>query len=402
MSSIPIARPWLGEAEAEAARRTITSRWVAQGPEVAAFEQELAAAVGARHACAVSSGTAALILALRAAGVGPGDEVITASHSFIATANAVRHVGAVPVFADITPETFTVTPETVEALIGEQSRAILCAHQLGMPCAIGQLRQLARARGLVLIEDAACAVGSEVEIDGRWERVGRPHGDIACFSFHPRKLLTTGEGGAVTTSDPELVRRCRSLRQHAMVAGGQPGEQFAEVGHNFRMSDIHAAVGRVQLARLDEMVARRRELVARYAELLDGIEGITLPREPAWARSNWQSYCLWLAEGIDREAVRATMAEAGVATLGGLMCAHRTVAYRAEPWRCGEPWDRCGCPPESCRRLRVSEQAEDRCLILPLFHEMTDDEQQQVAAALRSAILELVGSRRSLQRSTKR
>ena len=199
VTRIPVAIPEIGEPEAAAARRVILSGWITMGPEVEAFEAEFAAAVGARHACAVSSGTTALHLALLAAGVKREDEVVTASHSFIATASAVRYCGAMPVFADIQASTFNLNPELVEAAITPRTRAILCVHQMGMPCDMVSLVDIARGHGLPLIEDAACAIGSEILWGSRWDRIGLPHGDLACFSFHPRKVLTTGDGGMITT-----------------------------------------------------------------------------------------------------------------------------------------------------------------------------------------------------------
>src|SRR5258705_6120087 len=213
---IPVARPWMGEQEADAARRAILSGWVTQGPEVAAFEREFAAAVGATHACAVSSCTTALHVALVALGVGAGDEVVTVSHSFIATTNAIRYCGATPVFIDIDPVTFNIDPALVEAAIGPRTKAILAVHQLGMPCDLASLVPIASRRGVPLVEDAACAIGSGIEWHGAWQRIGLPHGDIACFSFHPRKLLSTGDGGMLTTSTAEPDRTFRLLRQHGL------------------------------------------------------------------------------------------------------------------------------------------------------------------------------------------
>jgi len=253
---IPVARPWLDERDAEAARRAILSGWVTQGPEVAAFEREFADAVSAPHACAVSSCTTALHLALLALGVGPGDEVITVSHSFIATANAVRCCGAIPVFVDVTPDTFNIDPSLVEPAISDRTRAVLVVHQLGMPCELAPILALAQRRGLPVIEDAACAIGSEIFWDGRWERVGRPRADIACFSFHPRKLLSTGDGGMLTTRSPKLDATFRLLRQHGMTvpdtvrhASSQVVfEQYSVQAFNYRMTDIQAAIGREQLS----------------------------------------------------------------------------------------------------------------------------------------------------------
>ena len=259
---IPIALPLLGDEEAEAAREAVLSGWVSQGPQVAAFERDFAALVGAPYACAVSNCTTALHLALVALDVGPGDEVITASHSFIATANCVRYCGATPVFVDIDPDTYNIDPDRVAEAITSRTRAIIAVHQMGMPCDLAALVAIADRHGIALIEDAACAAGSQIRMNGGWDRIGKPHGRIACFSFHPRKVITTGEGGMLTTSDPELDRKFRLLRQHGMsvpdtVRHGSPQvifEDYLAVGFNYRMTDIQAAVGRKQL---DEAVRYR-------------------------------------------------------------------------------------------------------------------------------------------------
>lgn len=378
---LPIARPRLDEREVEAARRVILSGWVTQGPEVAAFEREFAAAVGAPYAVAVSNCTTALHLALLATGVGPGDEVITVSHSFIATANAVKYCGATPIFVDISAATFNIDPVLIESAITSRTRAILCVHQLGMPCDLAAIIEIGNRHHLPIIEDAACAIGSEIRWNGQWERIGKPHADIACFSFHPRKIVTTGDGGMVTTANPKYDAKLRLWRQHSMSApdtvrhGAREVifESYPEIGFNYRMTDLQAAVGRVQLSRLPEIVAERRKLAATYATLLAGIPGLQLPSEPEWARSNWQSYCVRLPAGCDQRAVMQAMLEDNISTRRAVMCVHLEGAYR-------------NAAETSPFPLPESERAQTEGVILPLFSGMTADDQLRVRDGLARAI----------------
>lgn len=385
---IPVAKPWMGELEAEAAGRAIMSGWVTQGPEVAAFEQEFAAYVEAKYACAVSNCTTALHLALLAVGVQPGDEVITVSHSYIATANSIRYCGAKPVFVDIEPQTYNINPLLIADAISDslrdssasRTRAILVVHQMGMPCDLKAILDVARRYNLPVIEDAACAISSEILWNDEWEKIGKPHGDIACFSFHPRKVITTGDGGMITTNNPEWDKQFRLWRQHGMsvpdtVRHGAKQvifESYPMLGYNYRMTDIQAAVGREQLKRLPEIVERRRYLAQRYHQMLADIPGLKLPTQPSWAKSNWQSYCVRLPKQCDQVQVMQAMLDAGISTRRGIMCAHREEAYQIEAWSCGRD------------RLTESEQASDRTIILPLFHQMTEAEQDRAIAVLQT------------------
>ena len=391
-------RPLIGDEEIQAVATVLRSGWVTQGPQVAVFERDFAAYVGAEHACAVSSCTTALHLALLAVGVQPGDVVITASHSFIATANSIRYCEATPVFVDIQPGTYNIDPTLIERVISDRTRAILCVHQLGMPCDVQAILEIAGRHALPVIEDAACAISSEILWNGKWEKIGKPHGDIACFSFHPRKLLTTGDGGMITTSNSEWDKQFRLWRQHGMSvpdtvrhkANEIIFESYQMLGYNYRMTDIQASIGREQLKRLPEMLQRRRFLVERYRKLLTAIPGIGLPEESSWARSNWQSYCVRLPDGLEQYQVMQFMLDREIATRRGVMCAHREPAYADNCWSCGvEPGD-CECPLGTCQRLKESERAHTQCIILPLYSQMLESDQERVAEVLSEACAKLL------------
>lgn len=376
MNRINVMKPWLGEEEIAAVAEVIASGWVAQGPRVARFEEAFAQAMGAEHAVATSNCTTALHLALVVAGVGRGDDVVVPSFSFIATANAPTYVGARPVFADVSARTGDLTAQTVLEALTPRTRAVIAVDQGGVPVDMDAIRSVCDPRGIVVIEDAACGAGSTYR--------GRPVGvgaDVTAWSFHPRKLLTTGEGGMLTTSNADWAERARRLREHSMSVSASdrqasilaPKEEYTEIGFNYRMTDLQAAVGLVQLGRLPQIVQRRRELAARYAELLADIPGLRAVADPPWGTGNFQSYWVEVEPsfGASREDTMEVLARADISARRGIMAAHRQPAYRDVD---------TGSVP-----LPVTERLTDRTLILPLFHELTDAEQLRVVDALRDA-----------------
>ncbi|MDQ1461629.1 MAG: hypothetical protein QOI08_3113 [Actinomycetota bacterium] len=371
---IPVMRPWLGPEEAQAAADAVASGWVAQGPRVAAFEQAIAEKVGAGHGVAVSSCTAALHLALLLLEIGPGDEVVVPSLSFIATANAARYVGATPVFADVDLATQNLTPATVEAACTSRTRAVILVHQTGVPADIDAIRSVCAPRGIEIIEDAACAIGSVYH-----DRPIGGHSSLVALSFHPRKVITTGEGGMLLTDRADFAERAGRLREHGMnvsaaarhASGKAVIEEYVETGWNFRMTDIQAAVGLVQLGRLDTIVERRRALAARYAAGLGDIPGIVTVTDPPGGRTNFQSYWVLLPETfpVSRNDLLARLLADGISGRRGIMASHLEPAYAGHPHG----------------PLPATEIATNRSLILPLFHQMTETEQDHVIAAVRRA-----------------
>ena len=362
MRKIPIALPCLGKEEAQAAYDTILSGWVIQGPKVAEFETKFAEYVGSKYAVAVSNCTTALHLSMIVAGIKAGDEVICPSMSFIATANSIKYENAIPVFAEVDSD-YNLNLDDAKSKITSKTKAILLVHQIGMPANIAGFRKLCDEHNLVLIEDAACAIGSS--IDGK--RIGS-HSDFVCFSFHPRKVITTGDGGMVTTSNPQFTERLKLLRQHAMSVNDRVRhestkvifEEHLELGYNYRMTDIQASVGIHQLNKLDSIVRDSREIAHKYIQELKKYDFIKLPIEPEGTFSNFQSFSIYFdkTSPISRNDFMQSMMDLGISTRRGIMTAHRepAFAYMNEV------------------QLPISEDLADNSVLLPLYAQMSNDD----------------------------
>ncbi len=361
---IPIAKPYLIEEDAQAAYDTILSGWITQGPKVQEFEEKFARYTGATYAVALSNCTTALHLAMIVAGIGQDDEVICPSMSYIATANSVRYVGAKPVFAEVNPATYNIDPVDAEKKITPKTKAILIVHQIGMPADIDAFKALCKKYTLQLIEDAACAVGSSY----KGEQIGS-HSELVCFSFHPRKVLSTGDGGMITTNREDYYKRLKLLRQHGMSVNDRVRhlsdkvvfEDHLELGYNYRMTDIQAAVGIKQLEKLNWIVEKRRQIAYLYHEAFKQMPWLRLPLEEEGYISNYQSYAIYLKKDcpISRNELMQKLLDAGIASRRGVMTAHRETAYLGY-----------------CKGLQlpVSEDASDRSIIIPLYVPMPEEE----------------------------
>jgi dTDP-4-amino-4,6-dideoxygalactose transaminase len=367
---VPFAKPYLAGGEAEAVAEVIASGWLTQGPRVQEFERAFADRVGAAEAVATTNCTTALQLSLYVSGVGPGDEVIVPSLSFIATANAVWQCGATPVFADIDPATCNLDPAAAERAVTPRTKAVMPVHQVGLPADMDAFADLAARHGLTIVEDAACAIGAEHR--------GRPIGslgNLTCFSLHPRKVITCGEGGMITTQDPIVAERLRQLRQHAMdrsaldrhAASKVVVEHYPERGWNSRMTDLQAAVGLRQLDALETILAERRRLAERYNEMLVPVPTLEIPFEPEYARRTWQSYAVRVKPDADVSAAELMdlLLEDGIATRRGIMAIHLEQSYQ-----------------NSAGFLPHTEAAASEFVLLPLFPGLADEMQDFVVDRL--------------------
>jgi perosamine synthetase len=372
--SVPITKPALTEEEARAPYESIKSGWVTQGPKVAEFEKAVAAYVGAKHGVATTSCTTGLHLALATIGVGPGDEVIVPSFTFIASANAILYTGATVVFCEIDPRTFNADAADIERRITKKTKAIMPVDQIGLGCDIDGVNHIAKRHGIEVVEDAAPTIGGTY----KGKRVGS-NAHQTVFSFHPRKVITTGEGGMITTDDEALANKARKLRAHAMSVSDLDRhksdkpilEEYSELGFNYRMTDIQASIGLVQIRRLDELLRIRVAKADRYGRELADLTKVRTPYTPSYATHTYQSYCLDLDASIDRDDLMARLLRRGVATRRGVMASHLEKVYLDRVGRVSLP---------------ITEQKARSTMLIPLFATMTDDEQSYVIESLREEL----------------
>ena len=374
MSRIPLIRPDVRFDEVESdIREILGSGMLTGGHHVEAFEREIAATCGVGHAVATTSATTALHLGLEALDIGPGDEVIVADFTFPATANAVIQTGATPVLVDSRVDDFCVDPELVAAAVTPATAAIIPVDPFGQPADYTTIEGLAADVGVPVIADAACSLGAR-----RDGRCSGAHGTMSCFSFHPRKMITCGEGGMVTTDDARLADRMRRLRSHGMERAGV-AMAFIEPGFNHRMSEIQAAIGRSQLRRLDEILTDRQSTARAYDAQLDGIVGVTVPRSPDHSEWSFQSYVVVLDAGVDRDGVILAMRERQIETTIGTYACHNHPAYASFGYRPGD--------------LPNSARFEAQALTLPLVPHMTAHEVESVVTELTRVLLPRGGPR---------
>ena len=368
---IRLARPEIDSAETDAISKVLLSGRLVQGPEVEAFENELSEFLGISSVVAVSSGTAALHLSMIAAGIGKGDIVFVPSFAWPSAANITLLIGALPVFVDCDPITFNISPESLRQKIEDvsknnlgQPRAIIAVHEFGLPCDIDSIIAIADDKKLTVIEDAACALGA----NHKGRKVGT-FGKMGIFSFHPRKSITTGEGGVIVTEDNSLSEELRALRNHGQINGKR--YEFSRPGLNYRLTEIQAAMGRVQLTKLERIIARKRGIAKRYIKLLDKCK---LAKAPLWHEDHtWQTFMVVLSDRVSRDVIIQKMAEQGIEVGPGAIAAHRLPMF---------------CDPEISPDLLVSSKLADQGLALPLHCGLNDDEIEEVVSSLNSTLLE--------------
>ncbi len=372
--TIPFSKPYFSQEELDALKGPIQSGWVTQGIEVEKFEESLSKLCGVKYAISVNSGTSALHLSLIAHNIGENDEVICPSYSFIATANSIKLAGATPVFVDVDINTSNMTTELVEKHITKKTKALMLVHQFGLPVDLDGFRDLANRHKLILIQDAACAIGSTYK-----NKSLSTWGDISCLSFHPRKIITTGEGGAVLTDNLDIAKRIRELRSHGASSSNKnkdnklfaKHDEYYSYGYNYRLSDLNAAVGNVQLKKLDEIISRRIEIALRYiANLAKYKNEIAMPTIPNNSNPNHQTFQIRILAGREkRDSLILTLADSGISTRPGIPPIHKQIAYSK-------------LPEYKNISLPNTELLSEQGLCLPVFHDLSIDDQKYIIQKL--------------------
>lgn len=365
---IPLTKPYTSEEEERAVIEVLRSGWLMQGEKVAEFERMLADYVGVKHAVAVNSGTSALTLAVRAVGLREGDGVIVPSHSFVATANCAVHCGVKPAFVDIGRLTYNINPFMVRRALNCNTRAIMVVHQFGFAADMYPIESIAKKHKLALIEDAACSLGTTYR-----DRKTGSFGNAACLSFHPRKIITTGEGGMALTDDDEIADEVRSLRNHGITPSGRTGKSRCEAaGFNYRMTDVQAAIGIAQFKKIEEIIRLRTRLAHRYTEKIASCFVLDLPFWPDDSVPNYQSFVVQFADDtINREVFLSHMMRHGIECKPGIQPIHLEPAYAKD---------------HSEVDLPETIRAAERSFFLPLYPSMTDEEQEYVIDNLNKAL----------------
>ena len=389
--SVPLARPDVGDLELQYVTEVLQSGMLSLGPTVPKFESKFASFVGRKHAIAVNSGTSALHLCVRALGIGPDDEVVTSSFSFVASTNCILYEGGVPVFVDVDPDTFNLSPEQIHRFLsqrcerdaagacinketGRRVKAILPVHVFGLPCDMDAIERLAQEYGLSVIEDACEALGA----DYRGRRAGS-FGDASCFAFYPNKQMTTAEGGMIVTDDDAIAEACRSMRNQGRNSKSE-WLDHARLGFNYRLSDIHAALGLAQLERIDTLLERRRDAAASYGKKLRGITGLSTPKESNGSARSWFVYVVQLASKNGSEQRDQVL---NVLRSSGIGCQAYFPAIHRQPYMKDLYFAPFG-------KLRETEIASDQCLAIPFFSTISSAQISSVCHAIRQAVREVI------------
>ena len=356
---IPITKIDLGKKEIESISKVLKSGWIMNGPITEHFENKIAQYTQGKYAVAVSSGTAALYLSLKSAGVGMGDEVITPSYSFVSSAYVINLLGATPVFCDVDPKTFNISVDNIKRKLTKKTKVVILVHQFGLPCDLDPIYALTKERNFTIIEDAACALGSSYKN----RKVGQK-GNYVCFSFHPRKVITTGEGGAIVTSSKSITEKLKSLRNHGLI-----NNKLTNLGFNCRITDIQSAIGLVQLSKLNSFLSKRKRMASYYNKHLANSKYFDIPFVPEYATPNWQSYAVSFKKNGMRDKILKALKKKNIIAKEGIPSIHKQPYYKKQNIS-----------------LPNTEYLENNQLLLPIYPTLTQTDQGQIIHSLKEIL----------------